>query len=430
MIQTFDPDKPWMNNYQKNSEILFQLVLFVVWPFGAWLFSLFKANTKISYIIFFVFSLLLCWHMAPTGFSDRYDDFLGIMDHFISTNYTNDEILDKIISFFTFSDDASKELYGDLLIWFTKAFISDNYHFYFLFAAIPVSFCQLKCLRRITSDVRYRAGSFLALITIILFICPRDIITVQNPRFATGLWFFVYGIIFFFCDKQYKLWYLLIILLTPFFHSGMWFAVIIFVLYCVIPFKHELIKWILLISIPFSILNTFIVLDVNVVMSFFPEFLRGWAESYLSEASYSDHIYNEGRAGFWWISWMFKIIMQLTCIYMSIVLLRDKAIVRNNLESSRLYGFFLFFVAMVNFVQSIPVLGERYYWMLRIFIVFMWFKSFYPMKYKTMIVLLASSSFSMFFRYSYIYGGALSVCMPPDIFFSPLPYIVYKGFLY
>ena len=130
-----------------------RLFAFFIWPFGAWLSALRKANQKSSYVVFFLFSLLLCWHMSPTE-GTYYDDFVGILDRFKNTYFTTNDIVDQIRLFITRSDDAPKELYENVLTWFIKSY-TDNYHFFFLLASIPIALCQLKSLSFITFDKRY-----------------------------------------------------------------------------------------------------------------------------------------------------------------------------------------------------------------------------------------------------------------------------------
>ena len=107
MNKTFDNKTAWKNAPDKK--LGSKLLLFIVWPFGAWLSCFKSANTKSSYIIYFLFSLLLCWHMSPNNTTGLYDDFLGIMDRFRAYDFSAQEILYQINAYFSFADDAPKE---------------------------------------------------------------------------------------------------------------------------------------------------------------------------------------------------------------------------------------------------------------------------------------------------------------------------------
>ena len=122
---------PW---FEKSQSATARIIFFILWPFGAWLSALKDANKKSSFIVFFFFDLLLLWHMSPTEYGNGYHDFLGIMERFQMNNITFNDLLYKLNAFINFSDDAPKEIYEDILTWITKTFVSDNYHFYFLFS--------------------------------------------------------------------------------------------------------------------------------------------------------------------------------------------------------------------------------------------------------------------------------------------------------
>ncbi len=426
MIQTYSPNQPWIKK-EDASNVVALLVLFIIWPFAAWIYSLFRANQKSSYMIFFLFSLLLCWHMAPAGLSDGYHDFLGIMERFTQTNFSTSEILHEIEAFFTFSDEAPKELYENLLTWLTKTIFGNNYHFYYLLASIPVALCQLRCMRRITSDTRFRTGTFLGIVVIVLFILPRDIISVQNPRFTTGVWWNVMACIFYFCDQKHKLWYIALILLSPFFHAGMWIFVIIFFSYIFIPFKNKYLETFAIVSMPFALFSADLVLDVGGNISILPDYIRIWVEGYLTDEAYNRFIYDTGRSGFWWVTSFFNIGQKVVYCYMVLLLIKNKKTFENNVEASRFFPFFLYFFACVNMIQSLPEVSTRYYGILKIFEMFMWFKAFHLTQKKVILVLLAFSSWHLLNRYGYVLGGALSVNTPLDIFVTPLPYLMGKG---
>lgn len=118
-----------------NNKILF----FLLWPFGAWLYCFKQPQFKSSYVIFFLFSLLLCWHMSPMSDSG-YDDFIGIKERFDTAIISTTDLKYEIDAYFSMADDAPKELYEDILTWFVKG-CTNNYHFFFLLAAIPIAFC-------------------------------------------------------------------------------------------------------------------------------------------------------------------------------------------------------------------------------------------------------------------------------------------------
>lgn len=422
MVQTYFDKDSWNKN-RGYKELGSLLILFFIWPFGAWMYSLYNANKKSSYVIFFMFSLLLCWHMAPTGFTDYYDDFLGILQRFEESRFTNIEIKQQIELYLSMDDNAPKEIYENILIWFTKSF-TDNYHFYFLLCAIPVAFCQLKSMKRITQDIRYNPHTFMAIAIIVMFIFPRDIITVQNPRFATGFWICILCTLNYVCNQKKNILYLLPVLLTPMIHSGMWLYVIIVGIFLFIPKNIRILEIAALCTIPFCFLDAEIIKNVDLSL-YLPENLYRWSLNHFDNTS--NVIKVDTRAGFWWVGASFALATKLMYIYMLIMMVKNKQEVNNNIESNKFYPFLLFLLTIVNLIQAIPVLGERYYWFIKIFTIFVWFKAFYPMHKKVIVCLILANSWGFLQRYGYVLGGALSVNTPTDIFYAPLPYLMGEG---
>lgn len=423
MLKTFDPKKSWIGN---DRSLAVKIVLFIIWPFATWVYCLKSAHTKSSYVIFFLFSLLFCWHMAPTSLTVT-DDFNWIIERFEVSNLTFGQLLQQFQDYFAGIEGAPKELYETSLNWFVKLF-SDNYHFFFLLASIPIVYCQLKTMRFITHDTRFKA-SFWGIVLLLMFIFPRDIVSAQNPRFVTGFWIALSCSITYFCCGR-KIKYLLPIIITPLFHSGMWVFVYLLLIYFFIPKKIIILEVAALISIPFVFFDAGLFTNIN--LSFLPPTLRVWAERQMSDEGYAKHILHVGRSGFWWISSSFDILLKITYGYMTYQIIKNKDKVFNNQDSSNLYGFYLYIFTVINFIQFVPILGERYYWFTRILCVLVWFKTFGLEKshIKELKYLLLACSWGLFSRYGYINGGALYVTTPLDLYFTPLPYLLGKGLIW
>lgn len=401
-----------------SQEYKIKLLLFIINPFLAFCVSLLNAASKSSYLIYTLFGIVFCWHMNPTG--NGTDDLLGIMERVISTNITTDEMWNQIVAFITFSKDAPKEIYENILIWFTKRF-SDNPHLFFAIASIPYLYFMLKSLRQITNDPKFTTSIF-CLIVLVLFVLPRDIITVQNPRFTTGTWMAVYGTIRFFSSERYQLRYLLLILLTPCVHSGFWFYVIIFAVGLFVMRYRKLSLWLLYLSVPFSYLSYDLLSSINFTALPLPNTLALWMERYMSEEKFNTHVMHVGSSGFFWISQAFSMFRNTMYLFIPYYIWKYRNEIDERTDIKNLFNFFLYFYAVVNFVQFIPVLGERFYWIVRILGIFMWFKVVFPRHQKILLIILLSCSWEIFKRY--FYTGALCRCVPLEIFYFPLPVLI------
>lgn len=94
-------------------ELVIKMVLFVLCPFAAFLGSLLRPTSKSSFVIYFLFGILFCWHMDPKGLV-VYDDYIGIRDLFLKYKYTMTDFYDKLWLYITF-EGKEKELYSVFL---------------------------------------------------------------------------------------------------------------------------------------------------------------------------------------------------------------------------------------------------------------------------------------------------------------------------
>lgn len=412
-----------IDNYHDHKVLIFLLIIFFISPFTAFLLAVFsQAKKNSSYVIYFLFGLIFAWHMAPTG-SSRYDDLEGIIGDFISINKSSSDIYEDLIAVITFNPDAPKEWYGHAMIWVTKNF-SKNYHFYFLFCAVPWLFFELSSLHRITSDKKF-TQSLICIVILILFVAPRDIISLQNPRFTTGTWAAIFGTLGFFLSNK-KIPYLLCILITPLIHSAFWFYIIAFIGGMVMKSYPKISILLLYASIPFSFLSYDLLFSIDFTVLPLPTVMTLWINNYLSEEKYSEFILQEGASGFHWVSTMFSFIMKCAYLIVPLYIIKYRDKISNNAHLWNLCSYFIFFFALVSFIQFVPVLGERFYWLIRILAIFIWFKAIYPKHNWVIWLIFIGCSWDFFKRY--FYKGAVSSSVPTEIFWESLPMAIMDGF--
>lgn len=408
----------------KDKDLLSKLVLFLLWPFGAWLFSLKNIGSKSSRVIFFLFSCLLLWHMSPAGMTATKQDFLAIMEDFIATNVTTNQFSIYIDEFFSGVEGGPKELYGYFLYWLVHLF-TDNYHFLFLIACIPVAYFQLKFLKNVTDDEKY-SNDIWGLLVILMLLLPRDIIAVQNPRFTTGMWLCIICTISYFKrNKNFVCLFPLAIL--PLIHSGMYPYLAILFLYFIVPKNNKILEYAAYVSIPFIFIDADIFSGLDFT-NYLPGNIQKWAMRYSSDEYYATYVTHEGRAGFWWVDAGTQLLQKVMYVFMTLVMIRNKDSFIFDDQKKHLYQFYLVLFVIVNFIQYLPVVGYRYYGYLRIFCIYLWFQTIFPYYRKTLLCLVAACLWYMVKRYGYFFGGAFAAIMPPDIFYTPLPYLIYKGF--
>lgn len=407
---------------ENKEELVEKLILFILWPFGAFLYSLRDAASRSSYVIYFLFGVVICWHMDSNfDFGTHYDDLQGIMERFRDFNMSWDELKWQFTEYFNFSGKAEKELYGISLMWFTKQYTL-NPHVYFALSAVVFLFFFLNCLKRITSQPKFD-NSFYCLIILLLFVLPRDIITVQNPRYCTAMWMVVMGTFNYFLATKYRYWNVGWILLAPLFHSGLWAYAIIFVAgQIAVTLLREKIWILYLCSIPFAFFSYDVVSIVDIWSLPIPDNFKLWMSWHFNEKSFENAILNKGASGFFWFGKSFAIIRQIAYIGIPFILIKFKGSLKGNSQLRNFFWYFIFYISVVNFIQIVPVLGQRSYFVTRILSMYFWLKLVYPKYNKYLLFILFACSWEIFQRY--FYNGAVNSSVPKIFFIEPLPNII------
>ena len=395
-------------------ELIIKLVLFVICPFAAFLGSLLRPTSKSSFVIYFLFGILFCWHMDPAGLTE-YDDYMGIRDEFLAYKYSMADFLEKFVGYITLQG-KERDLYSVFLNAFTRIF-SSNFHLYFAIASIPYLIFSLASVRKLTESEEFPRCGIYALLIILLFVIPRDIVTVQNPRYTTAVWISMWGFLNYFDrSKSNWKWYAIPIILSVVFHTGLLPMVLVFLMAIIVPLPVKKIELIFFVSIPFSFFSYELFASIN--YSFLPSFLSHWIQSYLSDEMYAKLILNKGRSGFFWVTQLFSYISYLAYFLIPIMMMKYKEQILENSEIGKLYPFYILLFSITNFIRMLPTIGVRYFLTIQIMSVYMFFKVFYPMKKNYFWVLLFAWSFPIFLRW--FYSGAGLHLVPKNIYFDNL----------
>lgn len=395
-------------------ELVIKLVLFVICPFAAFLGSLLRPTSKSSFVIYFLFGILFCWHMDPAGLTE-YDDYMGIRDEFLAYKYSMADFLEKFVGYITLQG-KERDLYSVFLNAFTRIF-SSNFHLYFAIASIPYLIFSLASVRKLTESEEFPRCGIYALLIILLFVIPRDIVTVQNPRYTTAVWISMWGFLNYFDrSKSNWKWYAIPIILSVILHTGLLPMVLVFLMAIIVPLPVKKIELIFFVSIPFSFFSYELFASIN--YSFLPSFLSHWIQSYLSDEMYAKLILNKGRSGFFWVTQLFSYISYLAYFLIPIMMMKYKEQILENSEIGKLYPFYILLFSITNFIRMLPTIGVRYFLTIQIMSVYMFFKVFYPMKKNYFWVLLFAWSFPIFLRW--FYSGAGLHLVPKNIYFDNL----------
>lgn len=412
-----------MNNYtfrktcsDHKRERLYYILFFLIWPFGALLSTLKYMKGKHFLFIYGLFCILFCWNFDVRS-QLHYDDLSGIAGIFMYNDLTTSDFINILEKYFSGHQDATREIYLYFMIWLTRLF-SDNPHTFFAMCSLPYLFFQIKAFKIMIDNPKFHNG-LIGFLFIFLFMLPRDIITIQNPRFTTALWLCIYVIMKYYSNKgSYKT--LLWLVLTPLIHSSFWVFIVIFFIGLFSKHFQNILMLLVYISIPFSYMSTEIMgnLDLTPIIPL-PDSLNTWVLTYLEKESEAK---TYGTSGLYWVPILFDFLKTTTYLIVPFLLWRKRDELNRNHKS--LFSFYLFLFAIVNLLQPVPVLGGRYMWFVQILSIYMLLLAYGDKAKKYLIIILIANSWFIFNRY--LFRGAVSRSVPPIVFYTPTPYIVYE----
>lgn len=400
--------------YRGFCDLPIKLLVFLLWPFGAFLYSLlFNPYSKSSYCIYWGIGLLFCWSIYYSPFDIFYIDLISVVESFYEIQLTFKQLLKEIIKTLTMTDGAYPDFYRLIVFWLSKS-ISNNFHLMYVIAGIPALYCMLNSLKFITSDKNFKTTLY-GYIIMLMFLIPRSIFHVQNFRYFTAFWLCVYCLIGLFYTKSNK--YLLGLIVLPFVHYSFYILLICLFLYFLFKKYPKFSKYFFYISIPFALIPFDSLLHGFVGLNIFPDLLEDKRNLYMSDNM-------NDRLGMY-VNGLRSIFKAINVIILIISTLYMKNIVDKQNVPSSLYSLFYFSMiclSVFSFVNVIPVLGERFFLLSRTLCVFLWFKLVFPEKQGFMYLVLAGSALDI-----YTDLGLYIKVLSPDFFYSNLLALIEKN---
>lgn len=396
---------------EKKNDLTAKVLLFFLFPVLSFLYSFRRANTKSSYLVFFLMSML--FGMAFTvesgkengGFDGQH--YRQLFESYSYTTYL--EFNDHFLRYLTFESNE-KDFFFDALYFYLSR-ITDNYHIMFLITAMIFSYFCLRSFR-FFSSVPYFNSSITTLILTYLFFYIQ-LFNINGARFWTAAWIAIYCIFQINVNNNKK--YYLLALLLPFMHGS--FVIVILVLLVAFLFKKFDKVWavLLYISIAFSSLATTILVQLtNTFQSYLPVFIIKLTESYTSKESI------EG-SGFSWVSEAFGILNNIYLNILVLIIILCSKTVKANPKTKNLYLFLLVWTTVFNFLSSVPSMG-RFIALSYPMIAYIWLYDLKNTRYQNILLLMPFVFAWNFYTNIKLYNAVLD----PLFFFSNPFYIIYK----
>lgn len=401
---------------ENNTDKALKIILFLISPFIAFLYSLRTIKTKSSYTVFFLFCVFFGLSFSvPLGKSEENRaDGASYREKFELYKYVSDsEFYKRFNEYFTFEEGA-KDYYFDTVAFYVSR-VTDNYHIMFMVFAIVFAYFGLKSLRFLTSEPKFDA-SLSCLILVYLFMI-NQIFNINGVRFWTAAWIGVYCIFQIFRNGNKK--YFLLALCTPFFHGAFW----VYILVITFAYFSKWIQkvWVVLFFISFLVSNISVELVRGIIDSL-PSFIAGMAQSYTDEG------YIEERAaagsGFYWVAEFFRFAVRVYMNYLVWLFIKNSNRITANPKTKALFAFLLIWMTFVNFTMSIPSLGGRYMYLAYPIIAYIWLVNFKGVKYQKVLHAMPFVFLFSFYTQFLLYKNVLDF----TFYFSSPFYLIYKYF--
>ncbi|WP_449387656.1 EpsG family protein [Chryseobacterium lineare] len=398
---------------ENNEDKVIKIILFLVSPILAFLFSLRTLKTKSSFIIIFLFSVFFGLSFSVDKGKNSNDSIDGSTYREKFEHYrfvTDSKFYKDLIEYFTF-EKGKQDYYFDTVAFYVSRFTS-NYHIMFMVFAIVFTFFALKSLKFFIAEKNY-STSLACFILLYLFMI-NQIFNINGVRFWTAGWIGVYSIFQIFRNGKYQ--YFLLLLCAPFFHGAFW----VFLGVSVIAYfgKNFYKLWTILFFVSFLVSNISLDLVRNYI-DLFPTFIVKMAESYTDES------YIQGKAsggtGFYWIAATFDFLTRVYMNFLVYLFIKNSKEIIDNAKTKYLFSFLLVLMVFVNFTMAIPSLGGRYMLLSYPIIAYIWLVNFKGRKYNKVVYAMP-----VIFSFSFYVQAVLYMkVLEPVFYFSNPIYLLY-----
>lgn len=406
-----------MNRSSDSKDSIVKYAMFLFNPIIGFVVSLKNINTKSSYLVFFLFSILFgISFVVPSGraiarATDGYTgDGVVYREKFEKISTYKISEFQKLVNDYLAFDEGDKDFYV-LATSFLVSRFSTNYHWVFGIYAIVFAYFLLKSLRFLTEEDNFK-NSFYCFLMAVMFVMSNPIFNINGVRFWTAAWIGVYSLFHIFRNNNKR--YLILASITPLIHVS--FFVYLFVLMIALLFRKYNRFWFTLFVISFFVSEiSFLILES--VESYFPEFISRTIRLYTDTEVMA--LKEESKV---WYADVFSFLPRLIVNLIVVLYYRNRKFILENPKTSNLYLFLIVWMTFVNFTTAVPSLGGRFFQLAIPIIVYIWLMTFNSKKYSYWI-----KAYFLAFAPSYIYIFRLIFKVTEIEFYVTNPfYLIYN----
>ena len=350
-----------MASFYSNKERGIKLILSIVYPLGAFLYSLRDLKSRSTYWVFFLFFIV--YGLCFTAEFEKADSFRYVQDlQAFSVNAERN--LGEVIQVFFSNDSEIKDIFVYLLYYVTCTYANSNYHVFFCLVAIIFGFFYLRSLKFITADEEYKNTPFFFILALI-FTFSNPLFNINGVRFWTAAWIAVYAVFQIVIKKRFV--YILLLPLLPLIHASYYVFLLFALVAYLIRHYYRVLPYLFFISFFFTDIALIFIPDIS---DYLPTFMQNMIWSY-TESDYAlsrmagEDVLSEALYA--------RILMGVPKYYhvlLIFLLVRSSKYFRD--ESSKdLLGFMLGYGALVNMSSMIPSMLRFSYLLIPMY-VFLW----------------------------------------------------------
>lgn len=320
----------------------FLILLFIIWPFGAFLFALSKYNQKESQFIIVLFTGLFGYSMIAESAS--LDIFRVLKLAGIYSGISSLQIIEIVTGLYGPEPDNALDIYKDLIAFIVSRFTT-NGNILFMVYGLIYGWVYVKSLDKLVSEEQIK-GIIPAILLLSLSIA-FGMDQLAGVRFATAAYVLFFGL--FNLMKTHKKKYLIIASLSILIHFSYLSVVVAFILFFFIQKCHKLIYAIVI----FSFISAGFLQDyINEIISFLGGSIEERVTIYTQMA--------ENKQNLVWYVGLREEMMTFYALIFIVYTNIKKANFKVTDLSEKLLYFSLMLLALSNFTNHIQHAGYRY----------------------------------------------------------------------
>lgn len=350
-----------MASYYRDKERGIKLILSIVYPLGAFLYSLRDLKSRSTYWVFFLFFIV--YGLCFTATFEKADSF-RYAQNLQAFSVNAEQGFSYVVHDFFSKDSDTKDIFVYLLYYITSIIAGANSRVFFALVAIIFGYFYLRSLRFITNDEAYKNTPFFFLLALI-FTFSNPIFNINGVRFWTAAWIAVYIVFQMVVNK--KRIYVLLLPTLPFIHAAYYVFIVFALIAFLARFFYKFLPYLFFISFFFTDIALQLIPNFS---DYLPPFLQNMIWSYTESEFAMERMSGEDTMQEALYARVLMSIPRYFHVLLIYLLVRSRKFFKDEI-SNEFLGFLLAYGALVNFSSMIPSMLRFWYLVIPMY-VYLW----------------------------------------------------------